>query len=132
MTTKINKALDFNKLLNEQKQGKLLKKHVRFPLLVPIKYDGNYVVVMVSDEGTTFNTSGGLTYTHTDDGGKIFEGVAVVVGRCLARHLFDKPNAVPVLARGKTVGVPVQPEVAHQPRLVVVDGSLDKMREIPE
>ena len=72
---KINKALDLNKLFNDQRNGKLLKKHISFPMLGSIKYDGNYVVVLVERGHPTFITSGGLTYTHTDGGGDIFQFV---------------------------------------------------------
>jgi len=67
MSTKINKALDVNKLHQEHKKGKLLKKELRFPLYAPIKYDGNYIVVLVDRGQPTFHTSGGLEYTHTDE-----------------------------------------------------------------
>jgi len=63
---KINKALDYNKLLEEQSKGKQLKKILQFPLFAPIKYDGNYVVVTVFLGKVTFTTSGGLNYKHTD------------------------------------------------------------------
>lgn len=70
--TKINKALDLNKLFSEQKKGKLLKKHITFPIYTPIKFDGNYVVVEVYKHKATFYTSGGLTYTHLDNAGDFF------------------------------------------------------------
>lgn len=73
MICKINKALDLNKLFFEQTQGKLLKKKLVFPVLGSIKYDGNYVVVLVENGNQTFITSGGLTYTHTDGGGDCFK-----------------------------------------------------------
>lgn len=69
---KINKALDYNKLLIDQSNGKLLKKYLQFGLWASVKYDGNYVVVHVSDKGTTFETSGGLFYTHLDNAGDVF------------------------------------------------------------
>jgi len=72
---KINKALDYNKLLQDQQKGKLLKKKLSFPLWAGIKYDGNYVVILVDRGQPTFYTSGGLTYTHTDKGGDIFNGI---------------------------------------------------------
>ena len=71
--SKINKALDLNKLFETQKKGKLLKKNVLFPMFASIKYDGNYVVVEVVGGRTRFVTSGGLTYTHLDEAGKPFE-----------------------------------------------------------
>ena len=73
--TRINKALDLNKLFGEHNKGKLLKKQIQFPVYSPIKWDGNYVVVLV-DRGTpTFNTSGGLTYRHLDEAGDIFDNI---------------------------------------------------------
>jgi len=71
--TKINKALDYNKLLEDQSKGKLLKKHLKFPLIAHIKYDGNYVVVEIGDDYRIHHTSGGLTYTHADNAGDIFD-----------------------------------------------------------
>ena len=73
--SKINKALDLNKLYQEQAQGKQLKKKLSFPILAQIKYDGNYVTVRVEGDSITFTTSGGLNYTHTDDAPKMFETV---------------------------------------------------------
>jgi len=73
--SKICKSLDLNKLFNEQAKGKLLKKHMLFPMFGSIKYDGNYVCIQVQGKNRTFNTSGGLTYTHTDSAGDIFDGV---------------------------------------------------------
>jgi len=70
--SKINKALDYNKLIEQQAKGKLLKKILQFPLIAQTKYDGNYVAVEVKNGKTTFTTSGGLNYTHTDDGGDCF------------------------------------------------------------
>jgi len=64
MTTKIQKSLDYNKLLQQQAQGKLLKKKLSFPLIAQIKYDGAYTVIEVSkDYKVTYHTSGGLTYS---------------------------------------------------------------------
>ena len=75
MSTRINKALDVNKLFGEHAKGKLTKKQLQFPMYAPIKYDGNYVAILV-DRGTpTFNTSGGLEYRHLDTAGDIFKGV---------------------------------------------------------
>jgi len=74
MATKINKALDLNKLHQEHAKGKLLKKVAQFPMYCPIKYDGNYVVVLVDRGQATFHTSGGLTYRHLDNAGDIFKG----------------------------------------------------------
>ncbi len=66
------KALDYNKLLNDQAQGKLLKKYLKYPLFAGIKYDGNLVVVVVDpDSSTTFITSGGHIYTN--DHSTVFE-----------------------------------------------------------
>lgn len=76
MKAKINKALDYNLLLLNQEKGKLLKKHIQFPILASIKYDGNYVVAEVQQGGKViFTTSGGLKYTHTDNGGDCFKNV---------------------------------------------------------
>ena len=64
MTTKIQKSLDYNKLLQQQAQGKLLKKKLSFPLIAQIKYDGAYTVIEVSnDYKVTYHTSGGLQYS---------------------------------------------------------------------
>jgi ATP-dependent DNA ligase len=86
--SKINKALDLNKLRFEQTQGKLLNKQLIFPLISPIKYDGNYVVVEVINTKVKFTTSGGLNYTHTDRGGDIFN--MVIDGYYLAERIYDK------------------------------------------
>jgi len=62
---KIQKSLDFNKLLSEQAKGKLLKKHLSFPLYAEIKYDGNYTIVKKEVNGLlTFVTSGGHYYDN--------------------------------------------------------------------
>jgi len=61
--TKIQKALDFNKLLSDQAKGKLLKKHLSFPLYAEIKMDGNYTVIIKDDNGLHYKTSGGHSYT---------------------------------------------------------------------
>jgi len=66
MKAKINKALDYNKLLEDQKKGKLLKKRLSYPMAVSIKYDGNYVAVRVEHGVAMFTTSGGLNYNHLD------------------------------------------------------------------
>lgn len=73
MSAKINKALDYNKLLEAQAQGKQKKKRLQYPILANIKYDGNYVIVTVANGKPSYLTSGGLTYTHTDKGGVIFD-----------------------------------------------------------
>ena len=68
MATKIQKSLDYNKLKEQQAQGKLLKKQLSFPLIAQTKYDGNYVVIEVSsDFKRTYHTSGGLQYTHVKE-----------------------------------------------------------------
>ena len=65
--SKINKALDLNKLYNEQKKGKLLKKHLDYPLFGGIKYDGNYTVILKEAQGLiTYITSGGHIYTNDE------------------------------------------------------------------
>ena len=64
---KIQKSLDFNKLLSDQAKGKLLKKHLSFPLYAEIKYDGNYTVVKKEANGLlTFITSGGHVYDNDE------------------------------------------------------------------
>lgn len=73
MNAKINKSLDYNKLLESHRQGKLLKTQLKFPLYASIKYDGNYVVVHVKDGQPTFETSGGLFYKHTNQVDNIFK-----------------------------------------------------------
>jgi len=76
---KINKALDYNKLLQDQAKGKLLKKHLKFPLYAGIKWDGNYVAVRKDLDGSlTYTTSGGHIYTHTDE--TVFESHNIPVG----------------------------------------------------
>jgi len=62
---KIQKSLDFNKLLSEQAKGKLLKKHLSFPLYAELKYDGNYTAVK-KDGLLTFITSGGHVYDNDE------------------------------------------------------------------
>ncbi len=88
MTAKINKALDINKLFQEQAKGKLLKKLLNFPMYAPYKFDGNYVVILVERSKPTFITSGGLTYTHLDDGGAIFSQVPDAV--YFAERIYGK------------------------------------------
>lgn len=65
--SKIQKSLDYNKLKEQQAQGKLLKKQLKFPLIAQIKYDGAYTVVEVDyNYNITYHTSGGLQYHFTD------------------------------------------------------------------
>lgn len=65
--SKINKALDINKLYSDQKQGKLLKKHLSFPLYAGIKLDGNYSVVIKQAHGLViYLSSGGHEYTPNE------------------------------------------------------------------
>jgi len=52
--SKINKAYNYGKK----------PKPLTFPLYAAIKYDGNYVNIIVNDEGPKFFTSGGHEYTH--------------------------------------------------------------------
>jgi len=62
---KIQKSLDYNKLIEQQKNGKMLKKHLKFPLWAEIKYDGNATVVKKEVNGLlTFITSGGHIYDN--------------------------------------------------------------------
>lgn len=81
--SKLQKALDYNKLKQKHKQHKELKKQLSFPLLASIKYDGNYITT----QDNVFTTSGGLTYTHTDDGGVIFKDKH---GVFLAERIYGK------------------------------------------
>jgi len=76
---KINKALDYGKLLQDQAKGKLLKKQLEFPLYVGIKWDGNAVVVIKTDESIKYYTSGNHEYTHTE-GATIFDGIHIPTG----------------------------------------------------
>lgn len=70
----MNKALDLNKLFIEHRKGKLLSKHPKFPMYVGIKYDGNYVTVVVDNRGPAiFITSGGHVYDN--DTPTIFDDV---------------------------------------------------------
>lgn len=59
-----NKSLDYNKLLGEQKRGKLLKKVLKFPLIAMIKYDGHYCIISIKGNSKTFTSSGGIRYSH--------------------------------------------------------------------
>ncbi len=86
--TKINKALDINKLFQEHAKGKLLKKQLEFPMYSPIKYDGNYIVAIVDRSKPTFHTSGGLEYTHTDEAGDFFAQLPDAV--YLAERIYGK------------------------------------------
>jgi len=87
--SKINKALDLNKLLSEQAKGKLLKKVLKFPLYAGTVYDGNYVTIKVeSGNSTVFTTSGGHNYVHLDTGGDVFN--EVVDGVYLAERIHGK------------------------------------------
>ena len=88
MATKINKALDLNKLFIEQSKGKLLKKNLQFPVYAPIKYDGNYIVCLVDRGQPIFYTSGGLTYKHLDDAGDVF--LAIPDGAYFAERIYGK------------------------------------------
>jgi ATP-dependent DNA ligase len=71
--TKQNKALDYNKLLEIQEGDKQLAKQLKFPLMAQKKFDGNYTVTEVRNGRITHYTSGGLNYTHTDNGSSCFE-----------------------------------------------------------
>ncbi len=82
----MNKALDLNKLFIEQKKGKLLKKHIKFPMYFGKKYDGNYVTVVKEAQGlVTFITSGGHVYTN--DNLTIFDSHDVMVGVYIAERI---------------------------------------------
>lgn len=87
LMSKINKALDYNKLLQSQTQGKLLKKVLKFPLLAQIKFDGNYTVTKVLKGRVTHYTSGGLTYTSSDKSSNVFRDVddGYYIGERIAR-----------------------------------------------
>jgi DNA ligase-1 len=63
----MNKALDYGKLKEQQAQGKLLKKHLKFPMYAQIKYDGNYVTVVVKDGKPTYYSSKPKEYLHPTD-----------------------------------------------------------------
>ena len=71
--SKINKAADYNKLLEQQANGKLLKKILQYPLMAQIKYDGNYTVTEVIDGEVYHTTSGGLRYRSTDNASDSFK-----------------------------------------------------------
>lgn len=89
ISAKINKALDLNELYNNHRQGKLLNKQIKFPMLAGIKYDGNYTATKVHKGSITHYTSGGLTYKHTDSGGDIFKNV-LYDGWYLAERIGSK------------------------------------------
>ena len=83
---KQNKALDLNKLFIQQGKGKLLKKHIKFPMYYSIKYDGNAVVVIKEAQGlVTYMTSGGHIYDH--DKPTIFDCHTVSVGVYIAERI---------------------------------------------
>jgi DNA ligase-1 len=63
----MNKALDYGKLLESQKQGKLLKKKLVFPIYVQIKYDGAYATIIVKDGKPTYYSSKPKVYLHPTD-----------------------------------------------------------------
>lgn len=73
---KQNKSLDLNGLLEQQAQGKLKNKNIKFPILAQIKYDGNCTVTEVRGGNVKHYTSGNLTYIHIDDYGFDFADVA--------------------------------------------------------
>ena len=104
---KINKALDLNKLFNEQKKGKLLKKHMSFPMLGSVKCDGNYTVVLKERNGITYITSGGHIYTNNKP--TIFDDTDVAIGAYLAERigtdgkLGDRVNCSLRGTRGKQI-----------------------------
>ncbi len=83
---KINKALDYNKLLNDQAKGKLLKKHLMFPLYAGIKYDGNYTVILKEAQGlVTYITSGGHIYTNNEP--TVFDLATIPIGAYFAERI---------------------------------------------
>lgn len=88
--SKINKALDYNKLLQKQDKGKMLDKRLRKSIYIGRKYDGNYVTIKVEFGKVTFTTSGGHNYTHTDDGGNIFNYVRDGVYLAERIYMFGK------------------------------------------
>ncbi len=63
---KINKALDLNKLFQEQAKGKLLKKKLIFPMFAGVKYDGIYSVILKEGEELTYISSGGHIYVNKE------------------------------------------------------------------
>jgi len=86
MKTKIHKALDLNKLFNDQAQGKLLKKHITFPIMAGIKYDGNYTVIIKEQKDyITFLTSGGHEYDNDEP--TIFHDDHVALGVYIAERI---------------------------------------------
>jgi hypothetical protein len=86
MKTKIHKALDLNKLFNSQAQGKLLKKHITFPIIAGIKYDGNYtVIIKETKDNIRFLTSGGHEYDNDEP--TIFHDDHVALGVYIAERI---------------------------------------------
>ena len=63
----MNKALDYGKLKEQQAQGKLLKKRLKFPMYAQVKYDGNYVTVVVKNGEPTYYSSKPKEYLHPND-----------------------------------------------------------------
>jgi len=86
MTTKIQKALDLNKLYADQAKGKLLKKHITYPIMAGIKYDGNYTVIIKENKDSIrFFTSGGHEYGNDED--TIFHDTHVALGVYIAERI---------------------------------------------
>jgi len=69
--SKMNKAYDYGKK----------PKPLSFPLWAGIKYDGNYVNIVVTDEGEKFYTSGGHEYSHPGHGMDLLEGFVYMAER---------------------------------------------------
>jgi len=88
MSAKINKALDLNKLFQEQSKGKLLKKNVKFPVYASTKFDGNYTVIIKECQGNViYISSGGHEYTNNKP--TIFDDSAVSPGVYIAERIAN-------------------------------------------
>jgi len=85
---KINKALDLNKLFQDQSAGKLLKKSIKWPMYGSIKYDGNYTVVIKECQGNVkFISSGGHEYDNNNS--TIFDSSSVSPGVYIAERIAN-------------------------------------------
>jgi hypothetical protein len=116
MASRINKALDLNKLFEDHKVGKRVKTIPTFPMLTSVKFDGNYVVVIVDTKTISFFTSGGHEYKHTDSAADIFmfakNGIYLaerISGKGILGDRFNcnlhGPKTVPQLSTGHTYRV---------------------------
>jgi len=82
----MNKALDYNKLLEAQAEGRLLKKHISFPIFVQTKYDGAYASIVVKNGKPTYYSSQPKEYLHPTD--KTFDNV--IDGVYIAERYYGK------------------------------------------